>query len=137
MAEAIRVAMYVGCTSGFKLGGAVKQDENNMEYYTDSDHAGDEKLTMRSHTGVMILMNGVPIHWRSKRQSKTVLSPAHAEIHACSEGLREARLIGWTAEDMMIDIPHRVVLQVENSQVKSFKESTCMRSKLKGMISKR
>jgi len=29
------------------------------------------------------------------------------------------------------------VLQVNNSQVKSFKESTCMNSKLKGMISKR
>ena len=96
MAEAIRVAMYVGCTSGFRLGGAVVQGENEMEYYTDSDYARDEKLTRKSHTGVMILMNGVPIHWRSKRQPKTILSPAHAEIHvyAASEGLREARMIG-------------------------------------------
>ena len=82
-------------------------------------------------------MNGVPIHWRSKRQPKTVLSPAHAEIYAASEGMREARMIRWTAGDMVIEIPHRVVLQVDNSQVKSFKESTCMNSKLKGMISKR
>ena len=49
MAEAIRVAMYVGCPPGFKLGGAVKQGENNMEYYTDSDHAGDTGLNMKSH----------------------------------------------------------------------------------------
>ena len=38
-AEAIRVAMYVGCTSGFRLGGAVTRG-NRMEYYTDRDHAG-------------------------------------------------------------------------------------------------
>ena len=75
--------MYLGCTSEFKLGGAIGKGENRMSYYTDSDHAGDEKLTRKSHTGVMILMNDIPIHWRSKRQPKTVHSPAHAEIYAC------------------------------------------------------
>ena len=55
MAEAVRVAMYFGCTSGFKLGGPVSKGSNEMEYYTDSDHAGDEQLTRRLHTGVMIL----------------------------------------------------------------------------------
>ena len=64
-----------------------------MEYFTDSDHAGDKELTCRSHSGVILTLNDIPIHWRSKKQPKTVISTAHAEILACSEGLKEARWI--------------------------------------------
>ena len=85
---AIRIAMYVGCTSNFRLGGEVQYgDMNDMTYYADSDHAGDMNMCLYSHSGCIFLMNGVPIHWRSKKQPVSVISPAHAEIFAASEAL--------------------------------------------------
>ena len=36
--------------------------------FVDSDHAGD-KVTRRSHTGILIFLNRAPIIWYSKRQN--------------------------------------------------------------------
>ena len=48
---------------------------NEWHMYSDSDHAGDTGAgTSRSHTGVMIMLNGMPVHWRSTKQPKTSLS---------------------------------------------------------------
>lgn len=34
--------------------------------YSDSDHAGDTVIsTNKSHTGVIIMLNGMPVFWRS------------------------------------------------------------------------
>lgn len=134
MNAAIRVAAYVGSTADFRLGGAVQTGENTTRYYSDSDHGGDRGMTTRSHTGVMLLLNNVPVHWRSKKQPKTVVSPAHAEIYACSEAVREARWLQWVARDLGMDLSWPFVVQVDNKQVISFKYSTCATSKLRGMI---
>ena len=136
MNDAIRVAAYVGSTANFRLGGAVRTDleGNTTRYYSDSDHGGDRDMTSRSHTGIMLLLNDVPVHWRSKKQPKTVVSPAHAEIYACSEAVREARWLQWVASDLGMELPWPVVIQVDNKQVISFKYSTCTTSKLRGMI---
>ena len=61
--------------------------------HSDSDYAGDPVLGTRSQSGVIILMNGIVIHWRSKKQPKTVISPAAAEIYAASEAVRELRWV--------------------------------------------
>ena len=57
---AIRIAAYVGCTADFKIGGAVVSHLNDVEYFTDSDHAGGAGLTYRSHTGIMVTLNDPP-----------------------------------------------------------------------------
>ena len=45
--------------------------------YSDSDHAGDTTVgTNRSHTGIVILLNGMPIHWKSNKQPITSYSSA-------------------------------------------------------------
>ena len=52
--------------------------------YSDSDHAGDTTVgTHRSHTGLVILLNGMPIHWKSNKQPITSYSSACAEIYIC------------------------------------------------------
>ena len=54
---------------------------DTWSFYSDSDHAGDSKSgDARSTTGVIILLNGMPIFWRSNKQPKTSLSSACAEI---------------------------------------------------------
>ena len=104
MNAAIRVASYLASTDNFKLGGPSVYG-NNFTYYCDSDHAGDSKLTLRSHTGMIAFLNNIPIHWRSKKQPRTVTSPAMAEIYALGEAVREFRWLNWQAEDLGIQPP--------------------------------
>jgi hypothetical protein len=137
--SAIRCAAYVGSTSEFRIGGAVTTGPDVIECHSDSDHAGDRVLGPQSHSGVLIRLNGVPlaIHWRSKKQPKTSVSPAAAEIYAASEALRELRWIYMIAVDLHLDLSQPMVLQVDNNQVISFKYGTSTKSRLRGMISNR
>ena len=137
MNNAVRIASYLGATADFRLGGRIVRGNNIITCHSDSDHAGDRALGSRSHSGAMILMNGIAIHWRSKKQPKTAVSPAAAEIYACSEAVRELRWIWWMARDMGISISNNMAVQVDNKQVISFKYGTVGKSKLRGMISNR
>ena len=135
--EAVRVAAYLGSTFDFKLGGRIVTGANSIECHSDSDHAGDRGLGTPSHSGAIILLNGIVVHWRSKKQPKTSVSPAAAEIYACSEAVRELRQIWWIARDLNMVMFGAMVVQVDNNQVISFKYSSCSKSKLRGMISNR
>ena len=99
MSETMRVIAYLYHTKGFKLGG-VRTKENTFECYSDSDFAGDRKMTKASRTGVVLMLNGVPVHWVSKPQPKTVYSPAAAEIYAVREAAREGQALNWTCRDL-------------------------------------
>ena len=54
-------------------------------------HHNDPDCDTKSRTAVVILLNGVPVSWRSNKQPDTSISPAEAEIYALSEGMRDAR----------------------------------------------
>ena len=72
-----------------------------LEIYSDSDHAGGKPHTMKSHTGSMIIINGAPIQWVSKKQIQgTAYSSALAEIYALSETVRVARSVAWRLEEL-------------------------------------
>ena len=58
------------------LGNAVR-----MTCFVDADHAGD-KVTGRSYTGVVILLNNAPISWICKRQSTIETSTFGSEFLA-------------------------------------------------------
>ena len=106
--------------------------------YSDSDHAGDTTVgTNRSHTGLVILLNGMPVHWKSNKQPLTSYSSASAEIYAMSECCREARLIAWVAEEMGREVPYPIVLHVDNAAGVSYQHSTCAASKLRGVYDQR
>jgi hypothetical protein len=134
---AIRLATYIATTADFRIGGEIRQGVNKIEYYTDSDHVGDRQLGTRSHSAFIAELNGIPVHWRSRKQPKTVMSPAHAEIYALSEGVKEARFVQWILADMGVELPWPMVVKVDNTQALSFCKQTCMDSKLKGMIDNR
>ena len=71
---------------------------DEVGYYSDSDHAGDRSGTTRSHTGVIITLNGVPCHWVSRKQPQgTAYSSTMVEVHALelSEGVRCALLFAY------------------------------------------
>ena len=99
------IAGYLKGSIGFRVGGArLLGVDDHFSIFTDSDHHGDRLMNSKSQTGVMILLNGVPIHWRSNKQPKTADSPACAEIYALKEGVRDARLLLWVAEEMGVSV---------------------------------
>ena len=50
------------------IGKVVTRDK--LEIYSDSDHARVKPHTMKSHTGSMIILNGAPIQWISKKANR-------------------------------------------------------------------
>ena len=115
----------------FKLT-ATAGGSDNVEIFSDSDHAGDRGLSTRSQSGYIMYLNGMPVHWVSRKQPVTSLSSASAEIYALSECAKDAQLMKWRWEEMGMDIDSPLVIQVDNTQAESFQGSTCADSKLRG-----
>ena len=53
----------------------------NITCFVDADHAGN-RVTRRSHTGILIYVNSAPIIWHSKRQNTVESSTFGSEIVA-------------------------------------------------------
>ena len=53
----------------------------NVNIFVDADHAGN-KVTRRSHTGIIIFINSAPILWYSKRQNTVETSTFGSEFIA-------------------------------------------------------
>ena len=130
-----KVLSYLAATQDFKISGIMSPKVDKLEYYSDSDHAGDMPITSFSHTGTVIMLNKVPIHWRSKKQPKTSRSSAEAEIYALSDTLADARLNNWRLQDIGININPIIDIYVDNNQAKVFADNTCVNSKLRTAFS--
>ena len=52
-----------------------------INYFVDSDHAGN-RITRRSHTGILLFCNSEPILWHSKRQKTVEISTFGSEFVA-------------------------------------------------------
>ena len=126
------LAGYLRSTSAFRIEGVRAQGTDLIEVAVDSDHHGDPRLTKQSQSGLMVNLNGVPMYWRSGVQPSSSVSPAQAEIYALSEGGRDARGIGWIAEELGMDIVWPMVIQVDSSAARSFQGDTCPKSRLRG-----
>ena len=82
----------------------------------------------------MILLNGMPVHWRSNKQPVTSISSAQAEIYAMSETARDARLRLWVHEELGGTVAYPFHILVDNAAGISFQGSTCQASKLRGIF---
>ena len=127
------LAGYILGTIQFKITVMRSSGPDVFTYFTDSNHYGGG----RSQTGVLVLMNGAPLHWRSNRQPVTADSPAVSEIYALKEGIKDGKLIQWVAEEMGIPVSYPFVVQVDNRQAQSFQWDTCPNSKIRGSIDMR
>jgi hypothetical protein len=83
----------------------------------------------------MITLNGAPVQWASRKQTMaTATSSALAEIYALSETARMSQLTAWKIEELRASMTYPLVIQVDNSQAISFQRSTCLVSKLRGLV---
>ena len=53
---------------------------------------------------INIMLNSMPIFWKSNKQPVTALSSAEAEVYAMMEAVKEARLRLWIAEEAGIEV---------------------------------
>lgn len=67
-----------------------------LDLYADADFAGlfsvedpEDPVCVKSRTGWLITLGGVPVTWSSKLQSEIALSTMEAEYIALSSGMRE------------------------------------------------
>jgi hypothetical protein len=90
----------------------------NTMAYVDADHAHDQ-LTRRSVTGILLLMNGMPIRWYSKRQLTVETSSYSSELVAARiatddiiELRYKLRMLGVPVNDPIIMLgDNKAVLQ--------------------------
>ena len=132
-----RIMAYLSSTANRRLW-VPRVPGNKWECFSDSDHAGNRRYgDTKSRTGLIILLNGMPLHWRSNKQPVTAMSSAAAEIVALSETMKDMRLRIWIAEEAQIEVIKPMVVQVDNKAAKSFQESTNPASKLQGIFDMR
>jgi hypothetical protein len=114
MNEINRVLRYCALTKSRKLffdysNPAVHNAECSAVVYTDSDWAGDTK-DRKSTTGWLLMLNGAPISWQSKKQSTVANSSSEAEYYALGDGAREALFIRqWFAYYYPIHVNNQIV----------------------------
>ena len=124
------LAGYLMGTLEFKISVVWSAHADVFSFYSDSNHYGKG----RSQTGVLILLNGAPLHWRSNRQPITADSPAVSEIYALKEAVKDGRLVLWVAEEMGIVTAYPFTVFIDNSQALSFQSDTSPNSKIRGSV---
>jgi len=95
-----RVLRYLKSTADAKLifsgpGGS----SEGLVGYTDSDWAGN-RHDRKSHGGYLFKMAGVPLSWKSKKQTVVTRSTTEAEYLACSEATGEAQGLIYLHRDV-------------------------------------
>lgn len=85
--------------------------------YSDADFAQDP-FNRKSHSGTVILLNGLPIVWRSKQQTIVTTSSTEAEYVALRETTREVRWFQQLLDELGIarSIHYPMLILEDNKQ---------------------
>ena len=128
-----QLAGFLNNTAGYKIRGKRVQGKDMVTTMTDSNHHGDPKFTALSQSGVIILLNGVPVHWRSNRQPRSTLSPTESEIYALSTGVKDTRLYHWVLEEFnRVETVYPILVMTDSTGARSFQRDTCPSTRLRG-----
>jgi hypothetical protein len=85
--DALRVLNYLKGTADHGI--TFRQGGGDLLGYTDSDYATDS-TNGKSVSGMVFMMNGGPICWKSKQQSTVAQSTCEAELIAATSTAKEA-----------------------------------------------
>ena len=67
-AALLRVLGYLKGTTDFSICGRFSSQPDKVRIYSDSDHGGLRFVDGRSQSGLIVLLNDVPVYWRSNKQ---------------------------------------------------------------------
>ena len=117
---------------------------HGWEFFVDSDFAGNSETQnkRRSQNGFVAMLNGAPIAWFSKVSSVAFASPdigeSHAdmssgaaEVYAAGNASIEMMHISYVADELGIECPRPMYLQMDNTAAQAFAEKTAFKTKLK------
>ena len=93
----------------------------------DSDHAGD-KITRRSHTGIIIYVNKAPVSWFSKHQNTVESSTFGSEIVALRLACKQIISLRYKLRMFGVPIDHYANVFCDNESV--FKNASLAESRL-------
>ena len=108
--------------------------EDTYIAYSDSDLAGFMPHSTLSQSGGVVLLNDVPLKWRSKKQPKTSISSAQAEVYALSDIISEAKHIAHKMDDINLNVKWPITIGVDNEQAKKFSNDVTSSTKLKSVF---
>ena len=94
----------------------------------DSDHAGD-RITRRSHTGIILYVNKAPISWFSKRQNTVESSTFGSEFVALQIATEKIISLKYKLRMFGIQVDGYANVFCDNESV--FKNATLAESRLK------
>ena len=98
-----------------------------LNCFVDSDHAGD-RLTRRSHTGIIIYLNKAPISWYSKKQSTVESSTFGSEFVALRIAVEQIISLRYKLRMLGIPIEGHANIFCDNDSV--FKNASIAESRL-------
>ena len=87
-----------------------------INVYCDADHASN-KVTRRSHTGILIFVNMAPISWFSKRQNTVETSTFGSEFVALRIAVEKIISLRYKLRMMGVPIPESANIFVDNESV--------------------
>ena len=113
-------------------------------FFSDTDHGGNSEPQnrRRSQNGTLVLENDAPVLWLSKVSSVAFAHPdigeAHAdmssaavEIFGAANATFECLYQSYIADEMGIELPLPIILQIDNAAAETFINASGGRSKLK------
>ncbi|GMF54636.1 unnamed protein product [Phytophthora fragariaefolia] len=108
----IKVVRYLLKTKdvGIVYGGSLGTE---LEAYSDADWAGN-RYDRRSVSGMMLMMCGAPVVWRSTFQKTVALSSTEAECMTLSECVKECIWMRRLLKDMSVDQVGATVIYEDN-----------------------
>jgi hypothetical protein len=119
-------------------------DQYGWEFYVDTDFAGNAEIQnkRRSQVGILAMLNGVPVYWKSSVSSMCFacddINEAHAdssssasEIFGAGNATQDFLHLSYIASEMGIPFPRPFILQMDNMAAKAFTDDTCVKSRIK------
>lgn len=102
----------------------------NIQAFCDADWAGDPN-DRKSTTGFVILMNGTPISWCSKKQSAVSRSSTEAEYRSMADTTSELQWLPILLSELHVDLAAVPVLHCDNISALALATNPVHHSKLK------
>ena len=105
-----RILRYIKGTITY---GLQFQETTEMLYGSIDSDWGEDKNDRKSYTGVVFVMSGGPVVWRTRKQQTVALSSTEAEYMALTEGLREAKYLRNVLSELDL-LPNPQVIYNDN-----------------------
>ncbi|XP_050379700.1 uncharacterized mitochondrial protein AtMg00810-like [Argentina anserina] len=101
-----------------------------MDAYCDADWAGDPN-DRKSTTGFVILLEGTPVSWCSKKQTAVSRSSTEAEYRSMADTTSEVKWLLHLMQDLHIEVLDKPTLHCDNISALALATNPVFHSKLK------